>query len=264
MNSTATSSLARKAIKTAALPLGLAGRRRDGDVVILSYHRVGAGSREIDLPRRTFARQLAALADDEVLSLDDALADEGGGVVLSFDDGYRDFYEHVLPLIADRRFPAILYLATSLVAKRNGPATRDRLTWSMLDDAVSTGLVSVGSHTHSHADLATAAYDDAQDEMRRSKSLIEDKLQVACRHFAYPWGVASAAANDAARRLFYSAALGSWRTNRRGRIDPHHLARTPVLRNDDGVFFRAKTLGMLDAERLAYRVLRRGPWRTAR
>ncbi len=34
--------------------------------------------------------------------------------------------------------------------------------------------------------------------MRRSKELIEDRLGAACRHFAYPWGVGSPAADATA------------------------------------------------------------------
>ena len=56
------------------------------------------------------------------------------------------------------------------------------------------------------------------------------------------------------------AALGWW-TNRADRLDSYRLGRTPVLRNDGLAFFRAKVDGMLDAEALAYRALRRGPWR---
>jgi peptidoglycan/xylan/chitin deacetylase (PgdA/CDA1 family) len=109
--------------------------------------------------------------------------------------------------------------------------------------------------------LSRAWHGRVESEMRRSKELIEDHLQVPCRHFAYPWGVGSAAADRAARRLFDTAALDSWKTNRRGRIDRHRLGRTPVLRSDGGgVYFRARTLGLLDGEALVYRALGRGPW----
>ncbi len=97
--------------------------------------------------------------------------------------------------------------------------------------------------------------------MRRSKELIEDRLGVPCRHFAYPYAVGSACADRAARRLFDSAALEAWRTNRLGRLDPHRLGRTPVLRSDGHAFFRAKVRGLLDAEALLYRSFGRGPWR---
>ena len=252
---------ARKAIKAAALPPGLARPRRPGDVVVLLYHTVGAGGGEIDLPARVFERQLAALAARErVLTLDQALAgDPRGGVVLTFDDGYRDFYDRVLPLLDRFRLPAVLYLATSLV----GEPSQGRLSWSQLREAVASGLVTVGSHTHTHADLSRASEKDAEEEMARSKSLIEDHLGVPCRHFAYPWAVGSAAAGRAARRLFASAALDAWRTNRRGALDPWNVGRIPVLRSDGMAFFHAKVRGWLDSEALAYRALGRGPWRRA-
>jgi peptidoglycan/xylan/chitin deacetylase (PgdA/CDA1 family) len=255
----------RKAAKAAVLPAGLRRLRRPGDVVILVYHRVGAGEREIDLSLDAFERQLSLLAEREpVLSLDEALRDHSsGGVVLTFDDGYRDFHDRVLPLLARDRIPALLYLATGLIADGRGRAggAHDALSWSHLREAAATGLVTVGAHTHTHADLSRASESEAEEELRASKELIEDRLGTACRHFAYPWAVASPAADRLARALFDTAARDAWRTNRRGRIDRHRLGRTPVLRSDGPLFFRAKAHGLLDAEGMVYRALGRGPWR---
>jgi len=248
---------ARTAVKAAALPWGLFRGRQPGDLVILLYHRVGAGGREIDVPADRFEEQLAILSEaGEVRSLDDALRDGTGGVVVTFDDGFRDFHERALPALVRHRIPAVLYLATGLVDC--GP---DALTWTQLEEASSTGLVTVGGHTHGHTDLSRASGEVAEEEMRRCKDLIEERLGVACRHFAYPWAVGSSAADRVARELFDSAALDAWRTNRRGRIDPHRLGRTPILRGDGPRFLGAKARGMLDAEGVAYRILRRGPWR---
>lgn len=253
--------LVRRSVKAAALPLGVASHARTGDLVMLLYHRVGVGAREIDLEVDTFDRHLAYLADRRAaVTLDEAL-DGGGGVVVTVDDGYRDFHAHVLPLLVTHGVPALLYLATGLVGDGSEDGDTDEaLSWSQLSEAVSTGLVSVGSHTHGHVDLSRMSEAAAEEEMRRSKELIEDRLGVACRHLAYPWGVASPGAERAARRRFRSAALG-WATNRGENIDPYRLGRTPVLRSDGQIFFRAKVGGILDAEALAYRALRRGPWR---
>ena len=250
--------LARKGTKAAVAPLGVFSRRRRGDLVILLYHRVGKGAGEIELPAAELDRQLEHLAEHErVVALDHALEDrDGGGVVVSFDDGSRDFADGALPLLEKHRVPAVLYVATGMIAEEGG----EGLAWSQVEDAVASGLVTIGSHTHSHADLSRADEWTSEDEMRRSKQLIEDRLGVACRHFAYPWAVGSTAADRAARRLFDSAALYAWRTNRLGRTDHHRLGRTPVLASDGPMFFRAKVRGMLDGESVVYRVLRRGPW----
>jgi peptidoglycan/xylan/chitin deacetylase (PgdA/CDA1 family) len=253
--------LARKAAKAAVLPAGVTGRRKPGDVVVLLYHRVGRGDREIDLPIGQFERQLEHLTStDRVLSLQDAVAGgHGGGVVLTFDDGTRDFHEFVLPLLVRYRVPAVLYAATSMI-ERHANGDLDALTWGQLEEAVSSGLVTVGSHTHRHANLARAKEGEAEEEMRRSKELIEENLGVSCRHFAYPWAVASPLAARAARRLFETAALDAWRTNRAGQFDRYRLGRVPILRSDGVVFFKAKTRGALDSEALLYRALGRGPW----
>jgi peptidoglycan/xylan/chitin deacetylase (PgdA/CDA1 family) len=258
------SSLARKAVKAAVLPGGIVTRRRPGDVVILLYHRVAGLGGEIDIPPALFERQLDALATGErVLSLDQALAgDAGGGVVVTVDDGYRDFSDTVLPLLVRYRVPALLYLATGLVAgEGTGPDDPEALSWAQLAEAVSTGLVTVGAHTHGHTDLSKVSEQVCRDEMGRSKELVEDRLGVACRHFAYPWAVASPTADRVARELFDSAALDAWRSNRAGAVDPWRLGRTPVLASDGMAFFRAKVKGRLDGEALAYRLLGRGPWR---
>lgn len=249
--------IARRASKAALLPFGLADRRRPGDVVVLLYHRVGPSRSEIELPAEALGQQLHELATRErVLTLEDAVADGHGGVVVTFDDGTPDFHGTVLPLLVEHRVPVHLYLATGLVANDAG----DGLTWSQLSEAVSTGLVAVGSHTHSHADLSRANERDAEEEMRRSKELIEDRLGTPCDHFAYPWAVGSPAADRAVRRLFRSAALHAWRTNRAGEIDPYRLGRVPILRSDGRFFFRRKVRGQLDTEAWLYRALGRGPW----
>lgn len=253
--------LVRRAVKVAALPASVPSRRRQGDVVVLLYHRVGRGASEIDLPQRVFERHLEYLRDrHSPVGLDDALADSNGGIVVSFDDGYRDFADVVVPLLVRYEVPALLYLATGLVTDGGGS---DRLSWSQLRDAVATGLVTVGSHTHGHVNLLLCDPATAADEMRRSKDLIEGELDRPCTHFAYPWGVASPEADRAARSMFETAALHAWKNNRRGRIDPHRLGRVPVLRSDAHVFFRAKAGGGLNAEGWMYRALRRGPWRFA-
>jgi peptidoglycan/xylan/chitin deacetylase (PgdA/CDA1 family) len=249
--------IVRKASKLAVAPAGVFTRRRVGDVVVLLYHRVGPGTAEIELSATAFDAQLAYLRENEhVMTLDAALAPaSSGGVVVTFDDGTVDFHGTVMPLLVRHRMPAVLYLATGLVAEEGG----DGLTWGQVTDCVASGLVTIGSHTHSHADLSKTTEAAAGEEMRRSKDLIEDRLGVACEHFAYPWAVGSPEADRAARRLFRSAALDAWRTNRAGRIDPYRLGRTPVLRSD-GALFRAKARGYLDGEAWLYRALGRGPW----
>jgi peptidoglycan/xylan/chitin deacetylase (PgdA/CDA1 family) len=190
--------LARRVAKAAVFPAGLRRGRRRGDVVILLYHRIGSTGREVDVPSATFERHLRLLRSaGDAISLDDVRVGRGG-VVVTFDDGYRDFTDTVVPLLVRYGVAGTLYLQTGLVTG-DCEAVGERLDWAALSDAVTTGLVTIGAHTHTHADLARGSGVEAEDEMRRSQELIEDRLGRACDHFAYPYGIASEAADGAAR-----------------------------------------------------------------
>jgi peptidoglycan/xylan/chitin deacetylase (PgdA/CDA1 family) len=250
------------------LPFGVIGARRDGDFAMLLYHRIRERGSEIELSPQVFERHLEMLKErGDVVSIDSALNGQPGGVVLTFDDGYSDFYDVVLPRLTSFGLPATLYLtsgdaldqgSTNVVTQRK---REDLLTWSQLREATADGLVTVGSHTHSHVNLARVSPAVAEEEMRRSKEIIEDKLGRPCEHFAYPWAVSSPSSDAVARRLFRSAALHAWRLNRRSDLDRFALGRIPILQSDgSGVLFRAKTEGRLNSEALLYRLARRGPW----
>jgi peptidoglycan/xylan/chitin deacetylase (PgdA/CDA1 family) len=245
-------------------------------VVVLIYHRVGAGSGlELDMPVDLFAAQAEVLAASRrVVSLGDALAqlarrvDAGTSagpdpVVVTFDDGTADFVEHALPILERHRLPVTLYAATEFIDEGQPfPGDGHPVSWRGLADACATGLVDVGSHTHGHRLLDRLPPDQVEDELDRSIELIGEHLGSAPLHFAYPKAVAgSAAADRAVRRRFRSAALGGCRPNRFGATDPYRLARSPIQHSDGMRWFRRKVEGGMAAEEGLRRLVNR--WRYA-
>ena len=230
-------------------------------VTVLIYHRVGGGSDSaVDLPVDVFDAQLAHLAEHHrVLTLDaavDELLDPAAahdprpGVVLTFDDGTADFTDHVVPALVRHGVPATLYVATEFVEHGTEfPWGAPPATWSGLREAVDTGLVTIGSHTHSHWLLDRLAPADIAADLDTSIDLVAQHLGAAPQHFAYPKALpGSPAAEIAVRRRFRSAALAASRVNRPGRTDVHRLWRTPVQTTDTTEFFAAKAAGGLRLE----------------
>jgi len=229
-------------------------------IPVLLYHRVGGPvPGEVNLSPGRFAEQLDLLAaGGGVITLDDALtslagpAPAGGDapVVLTFDDGTADFAEVAVPLLVERELPATLYLATRWVEEgRSFWDDGTVLSWAALRDVVSTGLVTVGSHTHSHVLLDRLPPGEVAAELDRSIGLVEDRLGVPCEHFAYPKAVApSPAAAAEVRARFRSAALAGTRANPYGATDPYRLARSPVQVGDGMRWFRHKAAGGMRLE----------------
>jgi peptidoglycan/xylan/chitin deacetylase (PgdA/CDA1 family) len=231
--------------------------RRPAGVTILIYHRVGGGSNsEVDLDVTAFRRQLEHLRDHhDTVALDavpQLMAEPGERrqVVITFDDGTADFCDHVVPALVEYQLPATLYVATHFVDRGDAfPWGAPAASWQGLRDAVSTGFVTIGSHTHTHALLDRAAPSEIAAELDRSIELIGSEIGAAPAHFAYPKALpGSAAAEDEVRRRFDTAALARGRVNEPGSTDLHRLWRTPIQRSDGFDFFAAKAAGGMRLE----------------
>lgn len=234
---------------------------------MLLYHRVGGGSGlEIDLEPARFADQLASLGS-RVVSLGDALDATRGPapagddpVAITFDDGTADVVEHALPALVDAGAHATLYLATSFVEGGGSalPYGGRAVSWSALADAVSTGHLAIGSHTHSHVLLDRLAPEEAVTDLDRSIGLIREHLGVDPIDFAYPKAVAPSGDIAAlVRERFRSAALAGTRPNAYGATDPWRLQRSPVQVADGMRWFRAKAAGGMQLEDALRRQLNR-------
>jgi peptidoglycan/xylan/chitin deacetylase (PgdA/CDA1 family) len=235
-------------------------------VVLLQYHRVGQRARlEIDLPPARFEEQVAMIANERrATTLDRSLEVLGGTavpdrdpVVVTFDDGTADFADCAVPVLMRYDIPVVLYVATAFVENQwRFPHDGVPLSWAALRDLIATGLVTVGSHTHTHALLDRADDSVAACELDYSIGLLEDQLGVEPRHFAYPKGLAgSPAATAAVRRRFVSAALADVGVNRYGRTDPYRLARSPIQVSDGMRWFTRKLNGGLALEGTLRRAL---------
>jgi peptidoglycan/xylan/chitin deacetylase (PgdA/CDA1 family) len=113
-------------------------------------------------------------------------------LVITFDDGFADFYDTALPALRERALRATLYVPTALL---RGSPERVRLRslgdalleWSQLRPLHEAG-VEIGAHSHTHPHLDTLSAAAARDEILRSKALLEDELGTEVDTFAYPNG----------------------------------------------------------------------------
>ena len=252
-----------KEVAAGALKLTAAGRDaflpRAAGAVVLLYHRVGRRSQlAVDLPLPLFEAQVQELAATGRITTLDALlslvAQENEPAVhpvaLTFDDGTADFADLVLPVLSRSSAPATLYVATEFIDTGKAfPHGGTPLSWAALRDIASSGLVTVGSHTHTHALLDRLAPEAVAGELDRSIKLIEDHLGLTPDHFAYPKALlGSAQAQQAVRSRFRSAAIAGTRPNCYGRTDPYRLHRSPVQVTDGMRWFRLKARGGLGLE----------------
>lgn len=227
---------------------------RGSRVRMLMYHSVSDTARDRDAvtPER-FAAQMDYLASNgfrvialaEACRLMEARGDLRRKIVLTFDDGYRDFLNAV-PLLTAHGFPATLFVVTGLVGQNaqwhSTDKTRPLLTRAELEH-VRAGGVTLGSHTVTHADLTALDELALADELARSREWLEEAGETFLP-FAYPWGRFTKRERDAARRAGYDCAVivgGRWGNGRE--TDRFALKREPMRADDTLEWFKKRVNG---------------------
>jgi peptidoglycan/xylan/chitin deacetylase (PgdA/CDA1 family) len=88
----------------------------------------------------------------------------------------------------DQRLEVVRHVVREMSAEGVVDAERIMLTWEEAREMQESGLVTIASHTMTHPILTRINRETAWDEIVRSKSTIEDKLNAAVDLFAYPNG----------------------------------------------------------------------------
>lgn len=133
-------------------------------------------------------------------------------VLLTFDDGYDDLYDHFLPLAIEHHLTAVIFLVADHVGgsnvfdQKNGLRARKLLTWSQIREMQKYGI-EFGSHTLSHPHLPDVSNEQLRREVRDSKLRLEDALGVEVTSFAYPYGGVDRRVRSAVAQAGYKLAF---------------------------------------------------------
>ncbi len=173
-------------------------------VPILCYHRVvpepPKGTRvNIYVTRETLETQLKTLARRGFTTmmfsdLLDAAPLPDRPVILTFDDGYRDNHEHLLPLLDAYRARAVIFalgnrrLLTNAWDRSAGEPEAPLMSNAELRSCAASGLVEIGAHGLNHRLLPNLSDADLDEELEGGKAALEDIIGKPVRAFAYPYG----------------------------------------------------------------------------
>jgi peptidoglycan/xylan/chitin deacetylase (PgdA/CDA1 family) len=210
---------------------------------ILYYHHVGEkrepfGHRRLWISSERFAEQLAflAAAGYRCVTLRDALpllrgeGDARRTVVLSFDDGYENFYRHAYPMLQRHGFAATVFVVTGEVG---GASRWDEgfetalMDWKQITEVHRHGI-EIGSHSVSHPRLTAVPIEVAKRELLQSRLELEDRLGAAAPTFAYPYGQRSPSIQKLVEESGYRVACSILRGNVHAPAEMLHLKRVPV------------------------------------
>jgi peptidoglycan/xylan/chitin deacetylase (PgdA/CDA1 family) len=259
-------------IKSSLLLAGRVQPATHSGCTYLIYHSANGGLPiELDLSPQMVERQLGYLAQvGQVINYDAALEylqkDELRSnriFVLTFDDGYLDFYTTVYPLLQRWRLPAMLFVTTGFVEEGvpypmlSYPQLAVKpVTWEMLGEMVESGLVTLGAHTHTHPVLTEISLEQIEEELAKPIALFQQRLGITPQHFCYPRAVWRADIENLVARYYQSAVVGGGKRASAAEFHPYRIPRLPIRRSDGWKFFRAKVDGRMANEEELYARMR--------
>jgi len=185
-------------------------------MAILTYHSLDDSGSVLSTPPRVFAEQMKILHEMNVRVIPlRTIRKEIGRVipsqplvVITFDDGFKNVYEHGFPILRCYNFPATIFLVTDYCDGRNDwpkqPPHIKRfplLTWNEIRE-MSQAAFDFGSHTRTHPYLTILPSYRVEEELLESKRRIEVAIRRPADMLAYPYGVYDEAVRKIAQTHF--------------------------------------------------------------
>lgn len=239
------------------------GARFVPGVRILYYHRVAHGDDQLAVSPARFRRQLDLIADsglqvvDLTGLLESALPPERTAVVITFDDGYRDFLDHALPALEARGWPATVFIVPGAIdGTVRFPwyrAQQEVLSWDEMRAVERGGLIRFEPHTLTHPDLTALDATEAWREIYGSKEAVEQAFGRPARSFCYPGGFFGPREAELAAKAGFEIAVGCEYGVNRPPFDAYALRRILVDRYDTSRLFAARLRGATDRPPLGRR-----------
>ena len=183
-------------VQNSALPRGCR-------VPVLMYHAVGDvfnGSAELYVSPSDMEAQLKALLNAGYTPITfedlDRVDQIRKPVMLTFDDGYRNNYTNLFPLLKKFNVRATIFVIGNTVDASN------YLSAAQMREMQASGLVSFQSHTMSHSFLDTLSASQLDSEMSRSRLTIARITGKEPFVLCYPSGRANALAKQYAAQYY--------------------------------------------------------------
>ena len=166
------------------------------------------------------------------LKPDEIFNNKKKGILLTFDDGFQNNYNNVIPILNSYDIPGLFFISTQHVIEPNNWLSFikqnmkkytvnqdilsadlkidyfDGLTKDQIIKMANNPLHTIGSHTVTHPDLTKLSVTNIDSELINSKNYLENITNKPIEYFAYPYGNYNKIVIENVKKAGYKAAFG--------------------------------------------------------
>lgn len=173
---------------------------------MISNHKKNAKFNGLRVVPIEFEKQIKYLIDNnwtffsmsELIEKKDTLPKKS--IAITFDDGYEDNFTNAFPILKKYNVKATIYIVvdrhdrewSSKRKKKNNDGelkNEPKLLDEQIVQLIDSGLIEIGSHTMTHDNLLNLTKEQKINEIQNSKIEIENKFNITCKSFCYPFGL---------------------------------------------------------------------------
>ncbi len=121
--------------------------------------------------------------------------------ILTFDDGYEDFYTDVFPLLKKYQIKATVYIICNFIGRRGF------LNSQQVKELAASDLVEIGAHTMDHYYLKDSPLKTSEEQIISCKKELENNYGISVKTFAYPYGAFSGETIGLIKKNGFTAAV---------------------------------------------------------
>jgi len=142
-------------------------------------------------------------------------------VILTFDDGYIDAYQHAFPRLLERGMVGTFFIVKNFMEQPG------YLSWGMAGEMKNAGM-EIGNHSVSHPNLSSLGYDAQRAEIEDAANTITEVLGEHPRFFCYPLGRFNATTRQILRETGHHAAVTTSDGTLKWYADPYRMSRIRI------------------------------------
>ena len=154
-------------------------------------------------------------------------------IILTVDDGYKNNYEIMFPLLKKYNMKAVIYLVSEL--KYNAWDVEEfeeeklyLLNENEIKEMKNSRLIEFGGHTLTHPNLQELNHEEIEMEIVENKKNLEEKYGINLISFAYPYGKLTEEVKEIVKNNGYKFAVSTSTGSGKIEDDLYEIRRTAI------------------------------------
>lgn len=108
-------------------------------------------------------------------------------IILTFDDGYYNNLEYLIPLLEKHQLKATIFIPTEFIQKNINTDSRIYMNFDEIRN-LNPDFVEIALHSHTHRNFSQLSIEEAEEDLLKNMQILEQNQITFTKVLAYPYG----------------------------------------------------------------------------